>query len=213
MVAVIEVKMTLTKSDIEPIVNAMKAIKSLDRSGYISPWQNSDSLTLSFNWYGQSYDYPPILYFVFSFESNDLFDIGHAFQVHQLRQPIDQRVDSVYCLDKGALIWQTPGKASSSAIPDITRYWSLVPTEHTLLLFYILSFPYLAPTADLIRFNVQHYAPQTIETDEVIHFTFQGCSSPEEVWEMLLSGDITELLLQNPDSLVERLREAGLLDE
>ena len=213
VVAVIEVKTRLAKSDVAPIIEAMKAVKSLDRSAYISPWRESDSLNLSYNWYGKAYNYPPILYFVFSYESNDLYDIGQAFQFDQLGQPIDERIDSVYCLDKGALAWLTPEKRSPSAIPDMSRYWSLVPTEHTLLLFYIFSFPYLAQVTDMIRFSVQHYAPQTIDTDEVTHFSFKGCSSPEEVWEILLSGDMTELLLQNPDSLVETLREAGLLDE
>ena len=208
VVAVIEVKTRLAKSRIESIVEAMKTVKSLDRSGYLSPWKNSDSLNLSFNWYGKNYDYPPILFFVFSFESDDLYKIGHTFQLHQMGQPIDERVDSVYCLDKGALIWLTPGKGSSSALPDLSRYWSLVPTEHTLLLFYILSFEYLAPTTDMIRFNVLYYAPQTVDTGDVAHLTFKGCSSPEEVWQVLLSGDMTKLIHQNPESIIEASRDA-----
>ena len=187
VVAVIEVKTSLRRADIAEIVDRMKSVKSLDRSAFVSPWKESDTLSLKYNWYGNEYDFPPILFFVFSFESGALEGIWEQLMIDQTGLAVDSRVDSVYCLDKGALIWQTPGKSKSSAIPDLSYYWSLVPTQHVLLLFYILSFQYLVDSIDLMRFNVRYYAPSIIETTEVLHYAFKGSASPEDVWRVLLS--------------------------
>ena len=194
VVAVIEVKTSLRRADSAEIVERMKSVKSLDRSAYVSPWNAPDTpwqsgVSLKYNWYGNEYDFPPILFFVFSFESSALEGIWKQLIIDQMGLAVDSRVDSVYCLDKGALIWQAPGKSRSSAIPDLSCYWSLVPTQHVLLLFYILSFQYLVDTIDLMRFNVRSYAPSIIETAGVRHCMFKGTESPEDVWRMLLLSE------------------------
>ena len=205
VVAVIEVKTTLRRADSAEIVDRMKSVKGLDRSAYVSPWNAPDtpwesSLSLKYNWYGNEYDFPPVLFFVFSFESGALQGIWEQLLNDQAGLAVDSRVDSVYCLDKGALIWQAPGKSRSSAIPDLSCYWSLVPTQHVLLLFYILSFQYLVDTIDLMRFNVRSYAPSIIETTGVRHFMLEGSESAEDTWKILLMSEKEVRALYNRET-------------
>lgn len=193
VIAVVEVKTRLRKSDIPDIVESMKTVKALDRSAFTSPYEESSSISVNYNWYGRKYEFPPIMYFAFSFESDSIESIWQDLTVKQLGLPIDKRVDSVYCLDKGAMIWLLPECAAPRALPDTSRYWSLVPTKHALLLFYTLSYPYLCQRGTPMRFNVSCYLPSVIETDEIIHQSYPGCSTPEGAWQRFL-GDVGDLV-------------------
>ena len=189
--AVIEVKTRLSRSDVPEIVERMKSVKDLQRTAYQSPWKNARGLSMTYNWYGSSYDYPPLLYFVLSFECDSLEGIWEEFAIRQHGQPIDKRVDSVYCLDKGALVWVGRDRANSNAIPTPSLYWSIVPTQHVLLLFYTFTFNYLAQNIDMVRFDVSKYVQGIIPTGEIRYLSFQGCSSPEEVWTILTNADLS----------------------
>jgi len=198
VVAVIEVKTKLAATDIPDIVEAMKSVKQLDRSGLVSPWKHAKGLTLKHNWYGKQYDFPPIMYFVFSFESQSLQKIWEQLTLEQIGLPIDKRIDSVYCLDKGSLLWFESDKRNASALPTSSLYWSLVPTKHSLLMFYILTFEFMAQSVDLIRFDPTRYSPNQIETGQIMCHSFHGCSTPEEVWDVFLGNiSLTELLIRN----------------
>ena len=198
VVAVIEVKTKLTASDIPNIVEAMKSVKELDRSGLVSPWKNARGITVKHNWYGNQYDIPPIMYFVFSFESRSLQKIWERLALEQIGLPIDNRIDSVYCLDQGSLLWFESGNRNASALPTPSLYWSLVPTKHSLLMFYILTFEFMTQSVDFIRFNPKLYSPNQIETGNIACHSFLGCSTPEEVWDVFLGNvSMTELLIKN----------------
>ncbi len=196
VLAVIEVKTKLRESDVSSIVKAAKAVKELDRSGVSTLWSDRPQLVVStsgggahnfpgveFHRYGKKYYYPPILYFVFSFDRASLKTIGQSLENVQRGQPIDKRVDSVYCLDGDALVWVDQNLNNLTAFPDTSLEWALVPTEHVLLLFYLLTYGLLMQSTGLPRFHVEKYM-SVVKADKPIVYNFPECSTPEENWRV-----------------------------
>lgn len=140
VIAVIEVKTSINKSDLPGIITHMQSVKSLDKSAYFP--SNSDIFNAT-TMYGTTYtDGAPTMYFVFAFESGKLYDLGEEFNILQKDLPVNKRVDCVCVLDKGVIFNATP-EQKVQGVPDPGTVMFGYPTESALLMFYLLISTYL----------------------------------------------------------------------
>ena len=143
VVAVVEVRTHLRASDAESIVRNMRSVKILDKSSYYG--RNATSVVHVYKTlYGNEYELPPTLYFVFAFESGELGPIRDSFIQAMEGYPMTSQIDCLVSLNSGVMCWCDPARETINAIPDGTD-WRFVSynSEHALLMFYILISRYL----------------------------------------------------------------------
>lgn len=93
VVAVIEVKMHLTVSDIPGVLSNCAAVLGLRRDAYVGPAANR------FDVHGRTYSELPICYYLFAFESDSMY----AQKLNELQDglDLDKRLTSACYLDRG----------------------------------------------------------------------------------------------------------------
>lgn len=94
VLGVVEVKTHLHSSDIETCLANCRSVKQLVRTAYFP-----QAIQTTHTIYGKQYVNPPIYYTVFAAASDNLY----AGKLNEIQEdvPIDQRIDSVCCLDRG----------------------------------------------------------------------------------------------------------------
>ena len=139
VIAVIEVKTSIDKSDVPGIIQHMQSVKRLDKTAY---YPRTGAIVHTTDMYGKSFTSAPTMYFVFSFESGKLYDIGEEFNRLQGDLPVDKRVDCVCVLDNGVILNADPeGKVQGLPGPGTVMHG--YQSSNALLMFYILISTYL----------------------------------------------------------------------
>lgn len=102
VIAVIEVKSSISKVDIPGIVRNMQQIKRLKKEAYFYPTSGGVD---AYDLYGKGLIPAwPITYSVFAYESSSEQNLVEAFDEYNGPLEIDQRIDNACFLDKGALL-------------------------------------------------------------------------------------------------------------
>ena len=151
--AVIEVKSSLNSVEIEKCFKNMASVKTLSKKAF---FENNESIIIKkHNLYGKKWDYWPVQYFVFSFESLKTETIlKHFIPFNSLLQT-HQRIDSILILDKGLIFNQDKNEMVSITPTNETRN-VVIETPKNLLLFYSLLTTVLNQ-AQMEPFNIKPY--------------------------------------------------------
>ncbi len=136
VIAVVEVKTKFGTSDVEEVVDNMLSVKRLSKSAYFSP---SGGVLDTVNLYGQEFNAFPTLYFVFSFEGNDVAALvtEMARVMNAKGLPIDERIDCVCVLDKGVVL-NALKDGTFDAVPSPGSALASYNTDNALLLWFVL---------------------------------------------------------------------------
>jgi hypothetical protein len=156
--AVIEVKTSISASDIPGIVKHMQSVKELKKTAYFQmPFKHRVNI------YGESRDVFPILYFLFSFESAGIEGVTIALRDGMAALPIDKRIDCVCILDGYVIINSVkplgglPGDQTFSAVPEPLSQLVYYPTANSLLLWFLFIASWL-PIWDTPPIDLRPYA-------------------------------------------------------
>lgn len=102
VVAVIEVKSSVSKTDIPDIVNNMQQVKRLRKEAYFYP---THGYIDSFDLYGKgSTPVWPITYSLFAYDSSSEQNLVEAFDEYNRPLDVDKQIDNACFPDKGALL-------------------------------------------------------------------------------------------------------------
>ncbi len=113
--AVIEVKSNLTVEELRSAWRSVRSVKSLSKAAYMP---QRGPLTYSVNSYGRDWDHNPTFGFVFAHDGATLETLGDTFAELCASEPDPTlRLDSVFILNRGALIWKDPGTGNVRSIP------------------------------------------------------------------------------------------------
>lgn len=141
--AVFEVKARLDTTELDKIFKNMESVRKLRKAAY----HPGKGLFTTVDLYGRSWDIWPVNYYVFAFDSIDIYtlerEIGDRHRENQL--PEHSRIDAVCVLNKGVVYNEHPdGTVSALPIPGsrVTGY----ETRQALLLFYSIISNYLFQT-------------------------------------------------------------------
>jgi hypothetical protein len=164
--AVIEVKSFLDSGELRTSIVNMESVKSLDKKAIIHPSRfipvldkpdntafYREQVITGFHLYGNVWEYWPINYFVFAYDSIDLHAIAQAMVDY--RAPVWRTIDMVCSLEKGLIANQVrDGKFQATPEP----YSTLAVDTHgnTLLNFYGLMMQTVSQ-ATLPVFDFAHY--------------------------------------------------------
>lgn len=135
VIAVIEVKASLTTSDAPDVVNNMLSVKALDKSAY---YASNGPIEEGVNLYGTRLTVAPTMYFVFGFEGSPPGSVAARIAALQATRPPEQRVDCGCILGQGVLVNALQG-GEFSGLPEPGSQLAGYPTDNALLLFYILT--------------------------------------------------------------------------
>ncbi|MFT8357768.1 DUF6602 domain-containing protein [Bifidobacterium aquikefiri] len=94
VLGVVEVKTHLRSRDIEICLANCRSVKQLVRTAYFP-----QAIQATHSAYGEQWVDPPIYYTVFAASSDNLY-AGHLNEIQE-DVPIDERIDSLCCLDRG----------------------------------------------------------------------------------------------------------------
>lgn len=97
VIAVIEVKSRLQRSDLDQLVSHAAKLKTMSRRAFFPT-----ALSFPVNVYDRTWDVPPVFYSVFAFESDGLY----CNELNELSREVEphHRVDNVCALDRGLLV-------------------------------------------------------------------------------------------------------------
>lgn len=102
VIAVIEVKSSISKADVPGVVKNMQQVKRLKKEAYFYPLSGYAD---AFDLYGRG-PVPawPITYSLFAYESSSEQNLAEAFDEYNGPLEVDKRIDNACFLDKGALL-------------------------------------------------------------------------------------------------------------
>lgn len=113
---VIEVKSNLTTSELKDAYRKIAFAKDLPRTAYQESIRPRPSRTM----YGSKWEHLPLVGMIFAFEGAELETLGDAMA--ELAEEFEDRphlqVDSVWVLNKGALVWSDPGTQQIRVVPN-----------------------------------------------------------------------------------------------
>lgn len=136
--AAVEVRTTLSASDMSGIVASKDSVKSLDRSAYFEPAQ-SPTVQRRVVSHNKINELSPILYHVFAFESINPEQILREMCKLDDPSELDSRIDCVLLLDCGIIAWCHSGDGQWAATSLSDQHdRRFLRTEDALLGFYLL---------------------------------------------------------------------------
>ncbi|HUU28900.1 MAG TPA: DUF6602 domain-containing protein [archaeon] len=152
--AVIEVKAFLDKSELEKAYSNMKSVKTLTKKekAFFRP----DGHIQQFHTvYGKKWNYWPIHYFIFAYDSASMDHIINNLDQLQNNDEVYQRIDMICVLDKGVILnrWQN---GMFSALPNTGSCLFVSHTSKPLLFFYAL-ISFILNQAHMDYFNLFPY--------------------------------------------------------
>jgi len=130
--AVIEVKAFLDKSELEKSYENMKSVKSLSKKAFFKPKGVISHINTL---YGKEWDFWPIHYFVFAYDSKGLDSVLDNLNNYQQADDIPKRIDAICVLEKGVILNQGPD-GMFSALPGPGSKAVASFTSKPLMLFY-----------------------------------------------------------------------------
>ncbi|MFR9803190.1 DUF6602 domain-containing protein [Pseudonocardia sp. RS010] len=111
--AVIEVKSHLSWDELRKSAENIAKVKRLPKTAY-----HPQPFSRTRNMYGQEYiGYCPTVGFVFAYDSADLRAMSDKYIGQLLHQPVNERLDSVWVLGKGAYSWMIDPQTDMKAVP------------------------------------------------------------------------------------------------
>lgn len=150
--AVIEVKASLNKAELKRSYSNMKSVKSLSKKAFFKP---KGAISYRNTLYGKEWDFWPIHYFVFAYDSIGLNSVRDNLDIIQGTDDIPKRIDMICVLEKGVILNQRPdGKLS--ALPEPGSKVVVYSGSKPLLLFYTVVSLILNQTY-MIFFNIEPY--------------------------------------------------------
>jgi hypothetical protein len=149
---VIEVKAYLDKAELEKSYKNMQSVKALEKKAY---FDQKGAIVTTQTLYGREWNYWPILYFVFAFDSPMLSSVLNNLNAYQNKNEIHKRIDSICILKNGVIMNQSPdGMFSALPVPGSKAVASF--TSKPLLLFYTL-ISVILNQANMNSFNLMPY--------------------------------------------------------
>jgi hypothetical protein len=150
--AVIEIKAYLDKTELERAFQNMKSVRSLPKTAFFKP---KGAIVHSNSLYGKEWEYWPIHYFIFAYDSPSLESVqANLVQLQADAEP-DQKIDSICVLDKGVIVNRgQDGLLSALPTPGSSSVASA--TTKPLLLFYAL-ISVILNQAHMNSFNLSPY--------------------------------------------------------
>lgn len=105
---VVEVKTNLTKATLLEACENIRSAKRLEKLAFGADVFNRQTIR-----YGRTWKYTPTLGVIFAFESASLELLGSTLHNWSADVPHEERPDSVWILDKGALSWSAPNEPNN----------------------------------------------------------------------------------------------------
>lgn len=137
VMAVIEVKATVSGADLASIAANMESVKALEKRAYFDPVEGVSIVTTT-NLFGQSFDHFPITFSLFAFEASSSDNMVPAFRTANNGRSLSRRIDNACLLNRGVIMNFAEGQSySGTPYPASTALIS--ETEHRLLLWYLLN--------------------------------------------------------------------------
>lgn len=157
VIAGIEVKTNLKRSELPTIARSAEKLKSLDRTAYYLS-ENSDIKSVTYA-HGSEYPVLPLMFFVVGFESTEIVGLAEQLNIEGVGKPLDRRIDMMCVIKSGVVVNLFPETGSINALPEPSTNCAAYPTEHALFLFYILISRYLFQ-AEIPPIAIQNYLPK-----------------------------------------------------
>lgn len=155
--AVVEVKAFLDKTELEKSYKNMMSVKSLTKKAY---FDQKGVIVYTHTLYGREWNYWPIQYFVFAFDSPSLVSVLDNLNTFQRGNEIHKRIDTLCVLEKGVIMNQNQD-GMFSALPEPSSRSVASLTLNPLLLFYAL-ISVILNQASMKPFNLMPYLKATI---------------------------------------------------
>lgn len=139
--AVFEVKSRLNTSELDKIFQNMDSVRHLEKRAFYPP---SGDLIYKSNLYGRDWDFWPVNYFVFAFDSIDLSKVVTYLDERHIAEnrPEWRRIDSIFVLNKG-VIFNSNLMGHWDALPSPGSRLTCQNRQDALLIFYALIAHYL----------------------------------------------------------------------
>lgn len=150
--AVIEVKAFLDKSELEKSYENMKSVKSLSKKAFFRP---KGVISHTNTLYGKEWDFWPIHYFVFVYDSIGLDSVLDNLNNIQEADEIYKKIDAICVLEKGVILNQRLD-GMFSALPEPGSKAIASSTSKPLMLFYAL-ISVILNQANMNFFNLMPY--------------------------------------------------------
>jgi hypothetical protein len=154
ILAVMEVKSTLTMKELDSMFKNMLSVKSLQKSAYYVP---GGAIERVYYLYDSELAVWPMCYFFFAFDADNPTAIAEQIRSENKRRnlSVERRIDSGCVLSGHVFLNSSVGdKSGIDALPTSSSFFHGVPSEHPLLLFYTLIAHYLVQAeAPQVRFK------------------------------------------------------------
>lgn len=134
--AIIEVKSNLNQTELKDTIEKVLSVKSMQKKSYI---EQKGPIIGGTNLFGKEYPYFPTIGLCFAYDSMDLIKVGKLLaQINRARGiPLAHRVDTICVLNKG-VIANSGAQGKISITPEPNSKIVSIPTDDSLLLFYLL---------------------------------------------------------------------------
>ena len=125
----------------------MLSVKNMEKKAFYT-YENS-AIKNVLNLYGKIWDYYPVNYFIFAFETEDSNKITNEIFMEQLKRnlPVEKRIDCCCILDEyvflNAIMNNKDLPDKVDGLPSENTQFRAYPTKNSLLLFYTLISNYL----------------------------------------------------------------------
>jgi hypothetical protein len=124
--AVIEVKSHLDASSLRETWHKLSAIKRFPKTAFLPPARSPIMFTQGINAYGKTWPYFPVHAFVFAYKSVKLDGLADVMGELAVSTPLPERIDGVWTLDRGSVLWATPEGYSSEPETDRPIHLQLI---------------------------------------------------------------------------------------
>lgn len=150
--AVIEVKAFLDKAELEKAHQNMLSIKSLNKKAY---FKRNSIIQITHNLYEREWDFWPVNFFIFAFDSSSLESVMSNLKNHQTGSEIHKRIDSICILEKGVILNQHNNGMLSALPSKESRPIASLTSKPLLMFFAIISI--ILNQANMDPFNLMPY--------------------------------------------------------
>jgi hypothetical protein len=116
--AAIEVRSHLDRAGLEQAWDRISGIKRMPKVAWIPGGLGS---RFSLDRCGRSYNHFPTLGFLFAYDSTDLKTLGQTLADLADNTPCEERIDAVWVLEEGSILWGDEGDPWLTALPGEVR--------------------------------------------------------------------------------------------
>lgn len=153
---VIEVKSNLTTDELRKSWESIRQLKSMPKTAY-----SKSPMSTSRQAYGQTYPYVPVAGMVFGYDGANLDTLGQTMAELIAEEPdASKRIDSVWVLNEGGLVWRDHETGMINAQPDPGNDLTVLnATPQQVLMSMTAHIHIIYGTAFMNPFNVVEYLP------------------------------------------------------